>query len=508
MPSLPEPRVVAAFAAIYLVWGSTFLAIAWAVETIPPFPMMAARCLVGGGILLGLSRLREPDSAWPTPAEWLGSGAVGLFLFVGCHAVLAREEQFVPSGISALCLATIPLFVPLLAWGFLGSGRPSSRTALALLAAFLGVALLVAGKTSGGGLSATDAALLLLAAFSWAAGTIATRRVPLPGSPMAAAGAPLLVGGLVLVAVSFASGEAQDLRLSQVSGRSLVGLLYLVLLGTVVTFTAYIWLLGHVAPARVATYAFVNPVVAVFLGWALPGEQREKHRGRDDRSRAPPKRATGGALLTVSNPASGGVGGPARDRDESPPDGDACPHGCGVAWSAAVMLVADRVMPSLRVAMRPLRRRDQRCTTACHASVTAMAPYGPIAASTAAAASGDRQNALKADASGRIGTLARRRTNQERSSGAPGIATGISEPEASSAPAAWADSRVMPRPTRTACLTAPWEPSVSVERGAIPASTRNASTVARVPDPRSRSRQVSSAGSATGWSAAATTTRR
>jgi drug/metabolite transporter (DMT)-like permease len=224
MPSsLPEPRVVAAFAAIYLVWGSTFLAIAWAVETIPPFPMMAARCLVGGGILLGLSRLREPDSAWPTPAEWLGSGAVGLFLFVGCHAVLAREEQFVPSGVSALCLATIPLFVPLLAWGFLGSGRPSSRTALALFAAILGVALLVAGKTTGGGLSATDAALLLLAAFSWAAGTIATRRVPLPASPMAAAGAPLLVGGLVLVAVSFASGEAQDLQLSQVSGRALAG---------------------------------------------------------------------------------------------------------------------------------------------------------------------------------------------------------------------------------------------------------------------------------------------
>src|SRR6476660_6130028 len=238
MPSsLPEPRVVAAFAAIYLVWGSTFLAIAWAVETIPPFPMMAARCLVGGGILLGLSRLREPDSAWPTPAEWLGSGAVGLFLFVGCHAVLAREEQFVPSGISALCLATIPLFVPLLAWGFLASGRPSPRTALALLAAFLGVALLVAGKTSGGGLSAIDAALLLLAAFS------------------------------------FAAGEAQDLQLSQVSGRSIAGLLYLVLLGTVVTFTAYIWLLGHVAPTRVATYAFVNPVVAVFLGWGLAGEQ-------------------------------------------------------------------------------------------------------------------------------------------------------------------------------------------------------------------------------------------
>src|SRR3954464_12301989 len=180
MPSaLPEPRVVAALAAISWFWAPPFLAIAWAVETIPPFPMMAVRCLIGGGILLGLARLREPDSAWPAPAEWLGSGAVGMFLFVGCHAVLAREEQFVPSGVSALCLATIPLFVPLLAWGFLGSGRPSSRTAMALFAAFLGVALLVAGKTSGGGLSATDAMLLLLAALSGAAGTHPPRRAPL-----------------------------------------------------------------------------------------------------------------------------------------------------------------------------------------------------------------------------------------------------------------------------------------------------------------------------------------
>lgn len=272
MPSSVSPRVVASFAAIYLVWGSTFLAIRWAVETIPPFPMMALRCLLGGSVLLVLSRLREPRSDWPHPRQWLGATGVGVFLFVGCHGLLAREEQHVSSGISALCLATIPLFVPLLSWGLLGSGRPSRRTALALLAAFAGVALLVARQSSGGGLTATDAGLLLFAAFSWAAGTIATRRLPVPRAPLAAAAAPLLTGGVVLVLISLVSGEAGDLHPSQISGRSIGGLLYLVVLGTVVTFAAYIWLLDHVAPTRVATYAFVNPAVAVLIGWAIASE--------------------------------------------------------------------------------------------------------------------------------------------------------------------------------------------------------------------------------------------
>jgi drug/metabolite transporter (DMT)-like permease len=266
------PRVVASFAAIYLVWGSTFLAIRWAVETIPPFPMMAMRCLLGGAILLVLSRLREPSSEWPAWEQWLGAAVVGTLLFVCCHGLLAREEQHVPSGIAALCLATIPLFVPLLAWAMLGSGRPTLRTALALIAAFAGVALLVARWGSGGGLSAVDAALLLFTAFSWAAGTIASRRLPVPRAPLAAAAAPLLAGGVLLTLLSIVSGQAADVHLSQVSTRSLGGLLYLVLMGTVVTFAAYMWLLDHVAPTRVATYAFVNPAVAVLLGWAVASE--------------------------------------------------------------------------------------------------------------------------------------------------------------------------------------------------------------------------------------------
>jgi len=272
--SAPTSRVLASFAAIYLVWGSTFLAIRWAVETIPPFPMMAIRCLAGGGILLAWSLLREPAGRRPSARQWGGASVVGLFLFVGCHGLLAREEQYVPSGVSALCLATIPLFVPLLAWLLTNSGRPTTRTMVALVAAFGGVALLVGAQGAAkGGLSASDAGLLLISAFCWAAGTIATRVVPMPETPVAAAAAPLLAGAVALVLLSFATGQASDVQLSQISGRSLFGLAYLVLAGTVVTFSAYIWLLGHVEPTRVATYAFVNPVVAVLLGWAIGGEQ-------------------------------------------------------------------------------------------------------------------------------------------------------------------------------------------------------------------------------------------
>lgn len=261
--------MLAAFAALYFVWGSTFLAIAWAVDTIPPLAMMAMRCLIGGGILLAMWRFSDRGAAWPSARQWAGSAVLGMFFFVGCHGLLAHEEQFVPSGIAALCLATIPLFVPLLAWRLTGAGPPTARMSAALLAAFLGVALLVAAQGSGGGLSLVDAGLLLFCAFSWAAGTVLSRIVPVPRSPLAAGGAALVCGGVVLSAMA-PFGESVDV--SQISGKSVLGLTYLVLAGTVVTFSAYMWVLGKVAPTRVATYAFVNPAVAVLLGWALADE--------------------------------------------------------------------------------------------------------------------------------------------------------------------------------------------------------------------------------------------
>jgi drug/metabolite transporter (DMT)-like permease len=268
----PAVELMAAFTAIYFVWGSTFLAIRYAVETIPPFAMMAARCLLGGAILLGIAAVRERGIVWPTRREWGGALVLGAFLFVGCHGVLAYAEQRVPSGIAALCLATIPLFVPLLAWALPGGTPPSRRRSVALVGGFAGVALLVAAQGTSGGLHPADALLLLGSALSWAAGTVATRVVPVPRSPTMGAALPLLAGGAILTVIALASGELSAGRLAHVSGRSAGGLAYLIVLGTVVTFSAYVWLLRQVAPSRVATYAFVNPAVAVVIGWALAGE--------------------------------------------------------------------------------------------------------------------------------------------------------------------------------------------------------------------------------------------
>jgi drug/metabolite transporter (DMT)-like permease len=270
--SPPAVELLAAFASIYIVWGSTFLAIRYAVETIPPFAMMAARCLLGGGILLAIGIVRDRGFTWPTRREWGGAVVlVGLF-FVACHGVLAFAEERVPSGVAALCLATIPLFVPLLVWVLPGGAAPSRRRVVALLAGFAGVAMLVASQGSGGGLRPAYAALLLMTALAWAAGTVATRMVSVPASPTIGAALPLLAGGVILTVVALASGELAPARLDHVTARSAGGLAYLIVLGTVVTFSAYVWLLRHVAPSRVATYAFVNPVVAVVLGWAVGDE--------------------------------------------------------------------------------------------------------------------------------------------------------------------------------------------------------------------------------------------
>jgi drug/metabolite transporter (DMT)-like permease len=268
----PAAEVMAAFAAIYFVWGSTFLAIRYAVETIPPFAMMAGRCLLGGAILLALGLVRERDLAWPTRREWGGALVIGVLLFVGCHGVLAYAEERVPSGIAALCLATIPLFVPLLAWALPDGRPPSRRRVAAFVVGFAGVALLVASQGTGGGLHAADALLLVGSALSWAAGTVATRVVPVPRSPVLGAAMPLLAGGVILVLVAAGSGELSSLHPGDMTGRSIGGMAYLIVFGTVLTFSAYVWLLRVVKPARVATYAFVNPAVAVVLGWAVAGE--------------------------------------------------------------------------------------------------------------------------------------------------------------------------------------------------------------------------------------------
>jgi drug/metabolite transporter (DMT)-like permease len=274
---MPRSRVhlaiIAAFAAIYLVWGSTYLALALALQSLPPFTLMAARCLVGGAILYGAAR--AVGASAPPLKTCLVAAICGVLFFVGCHGVLADAQQRVHSGLAAVLLATIPLWLVLLQVVFPGRERPTWKTMAFLVPGIAGVALIASHEASSGssGLHMSDVLLLLGAALSWAAGTFVSERHSGTSSPVALSGLELVAGGLVLLAVGAARGEFGGLHLSNISAVSIAGWAYLTLMGTVVAFAAYIWLLKQVPSTLVATYTFVNPVIAVLLGWAFLGEK-------------------------------------------------------------------------------------------------------------------------------------------------------------------------------------------------------------------------------------------
>ncbi|WBL81879.1 EamA family transporter [Bradyrhizobium xenonodulans] len=271
-PSSVHLAIVSAFAAIYLVWGSTYLALALALQSLPPFTLMAARCLMGGAILFGAARAAGASS--PPRKTCLVAMICGVLFFVGCHGVLAYAQQRVHSGLAAVLLATIPLWIVLLQVIFPGSERPNWKTVAFLIPGVAGVALIASHEASAGrdGLRASDVLLLLGAALSWAAGTFVSERHSGTSSPVALSGLELLAGGVVLLAIGAARGELGGLHLSSISAASIAGWTYLTLMGTVVAFAAYIWLLKQVPSTLVSTYTFVNPIIAVLLGWAFLGE--------------------------------------------------------------------------------------------------------------------------------------------------------------------------------------------------------------------------------------------
>jgi drug/metabolite transporter (DMT)-like permease len=264
--------VVAAFAAVYVVWGSTYLAILFAIETIPPFLMAGARFLVSGAALYAWTRSRGAPR--PTRANWRAAAVVGAFLLVGGNGGVAWSEQRVPSGLAALLVATVPLWMVLLDWWRGGGARPTGRTWAGIAVGFLGLGILVgpAELLGGGAADPLGAGVLVLASVLWAIGSVDSRRAALPESPFQATAMEMLAGGALLVLVGSATGEWGRFDPAAVSGRSLLALAYLIAFGSCVGFTAYIWLLRHVEVAKVSTYAYVNPVVAVFLGWLLAGE--------------------------------------------------------------------------------------------------------------------------------------------------------------------------------------------------------------------------------------------
>jgi drug/metabolite transporter (DMT)-like permease len=259
----------AALATIYVAWGSTFLAIALAVRTLPPFLAMSIRHIVAGALLLAWGYLRGARE--PIGRRELGAAAIfGGALFVGGHGALAWAQQRIPSGVAALVIASIPLWVALLDRAVFGQ-RLSRRAVIGLVVGFAGVALLV-DPSGGGSIEVAGVVVALAAAASWAAGSLYSRGAPLPARPVVAAGLAGLVGGVLLAVVAVARGELSDLDLANVSGESLFGVAYLVVVGSLIGFSSYVWLLRVAPISLVATYAYVNPVIAVLLGWALLDE--------------------------------------------------------------------------------------------------------------------------------------------------------------------------------------------------------------------------------------------
>jgi drug/metabolite transporter (DMT)-like permease len=264
--------LVAAFGAIYLIWGSTYLAIRFAIETLPPFTMAGLRLVVAGSVLYIWGRLRGGER--PRAIHWAAGILMGGVLFLVPHGGLTWAEQRVPSGVAALLAATIPFWMTILQAIRRGTGAIGNRTAAGIAGGFLGLLFLVIPREAegGGSVDPVGAAVILLGAFSWAVGSSWSKTIPRPASPTLTTGVYLLTGGGLLLLLALATGEAGRLDLQSVSTRSLLALGYLSLLGSVVAFSAYTWLLQHVTLSAIGTYAYINPLVAVFLGWSLGGE--------------------------------------------------------------------------------------------------------------------------------------------------------------------------------------------------------------------------------------------
>jgi drug/metabolite transporter (DMT)-like permease len=266
-------RIALAFAAIYLIWGSTYLAIHFAIETIPPFLMGGVRFLIAGGLLYGVLRWRGVRA--PLRRQWRAALIVGgLLLFGGTGGVMVAE-QFVPSGLAALIAAMVPLWMVLLNWKWGERSRPNGGTALGVGLGVSGIVLISApGATvAGGDVNPIGLVILVLASLAWAIGSLYSRRAALPSNALLSTSMEMLMGGAMMLIVGLLLGQGGQIQLDHISFISIAALAYLVIFGSLIGFTAYVWLLKVTTPARVATYAFVNPVVAVALGWLLAGEE-------------------------------------------------------------------------------------------------------------------------------------------------------------------------------------------------------------------------------------------
>lgn len=266
-------QIIAAFASIYIIWGSTYLAIRYAIETIPPFIMGGTRFLVSGALLYLWARSR--GASRPTKLHWRNAIIAGGFLLLGGNGAVVWAEQFVPSGLTALLVSILPFWLVIIEWVRPPRRRPTGAVLVGLVLGFIGIIVLVGpGNVGGqGDVRPLGALVLILGSLSWAIGSFWSRDAKLPESALLTTGMEMLGGGALLIIVGAMSGELSHLDIHHVSRSSTVGLVYLITFGSLLGFTSYIWLLDKVSPAHLGTYAYVNPIVAVLLGWAIAGER-------------------------------------------------------------------------------------------------------------------------------------------------------------------------------------------------------------------------------------------
>jgi drug/metabolite transporter (DMT)-like permease len=262
--------VILAFGATWFIWGSTFLAIRYAVETIPPLYAAGTRHLIAGSLILSWCFAKKLR---PTRAQLRASIIVGFFFFVGGHGLIHWAEQWVPSGITALLIATEPIWVFLLADMADRKWRMNPWLAAGVALGLGGVALLLGKGEFSDPRMKTGAIVVLLSALSWSGGITYSRRSKLSGHPLLLSGLSLLAGAFMLLTIGTILGEARGFSLSSVAFRSWAALAYMVVFGSLITFTSYIWLLEHYSPTLVATHTYINPIIAVLIGWLVAGEK-------------------------------------------------------------------------------------------------------------------------------------------------------------------------------------------------------------------------------------------
>jgi drug/metabolite transporter (DMT)-like permease len=264
-------RVWAALGTVYLLWGSTYLAIRWSVQTMPPLLSAAARFLVAGAVLAVWVRLRSGSGAWRMEPRQIRNAAIcGLLLLTGGNGMVVLAEKHIPSGLAALLVAAVPLW--LVVFRRLVGERVRAVTLVGVIVGLVGVAVLLLPGGSSGSVNLGYACLVVAAAFSWALGSMIAIRADVPANPVMMSAVEMTAGGAMLIALSAARGEFGELDLGAITTKSWLSLGYLIVFGSIVAFSCYVWVLGNAPTSLVATYAYVNPAVAVLLGVWLAGE--------------------------------------------------------------------------------------------------------------------------------------------------------------------------------------------------------------------------------------------